>query len=153
MRNIARIDELDRAILLRLRQDGRLSNAELARSVGLTPAPCLRRVQRLEREGVIAGYRAVLDPAAEGRSFEVVVAVEIAINDADSVAQFEEAVLGWDEVTQARRLFGLPDYYLTVNVADVASYERFVMERLTRAPGVSRVTSHQSMKTIKHTTA
>lgn len=65
----------------------------------------------------------------------MVVAVEIAIKDADAAARFEQAVNEWDEVPRAQRLFGLPDYYLTVNVPDVDAYERFLMEGLTRGPG------------------
>lgn len=151
MRNETSLDRLDHAILSHLRADGRLSNAELARKVGLTPAPCLRRVQRLEQRGVITGYRAEVSSEALGRGFEVIVAVEIRLNDAQTVKAFEDAVLALDEITEARRLFGLPDYYLRVNVADVAAYERFTMEKLTKLPAVSRVTSHQSMKTLTPT--
>lgn len=149
MRNETRLDGIDQAIIERLSQDGRLSNAELARSVGLTPAPCLRRVQRLERAGVISGYRAVIDPVAAGRGFEVVVSVEITLSDAQTVAEFESAVVAFDEVVEARRLLGVPDYFLRINVADVAEFERFTMERLTRLPAVSRVISHQTMRVLK----
>lgn len=152
MRNETRLDAIDRAIIERLSQDGRLSNAELARSVGLTPAPCLRRVQRLERAGVISGYRAVIDPVAAGRGFEVVVSVEITLSDAQTVAEFESAVIAFDEVVEARRLLGVPDYFLRINVADVAEFERFTMERLTRLPAVSRVISHQTMRVLKSLT-
>jgi DNA-binding Lrp family transcriptional regulator len=152
MSNQVRLDDLDRAILLLLSEDGRLSNLELARRVGLTPAPCLRRVQRLEREGVITGYRAILDPVAAGQGFEVIVAVEITLSDAQTITEFERAVAAFDEVTEARRLFGLPDYYLRVNVADPAAYEDFIINRLSRLPALSRIVSHQSMKTIKQLT-
>lgn len=152
MRNETRLDAIDRAIIERLSQDGRSSNAELARSVGLTPAPCLRRVQRLERAGVISGYRAVIDPVAAGRGFEVVVSVEITLSDAQTVAEFESAVIAFDEVVEARRLLGVPDYFLRINVADVAEFERFTMERLTRLPAVSRVISHQTMRVLKSLT-
>src|SRR6266536_2744802 len=74
MGNQIRLDRIDREILFQLRRDGRLTNVELARRVGLTPPPCLRRVKRLEDAGVISGYRAVIDPAAVGRGLEVAVA-------------------------------------------------------------------------------
>src|SRR3712207_9490341 len=109
MRNGPRLDRIDRDILFHLERDGRLSNVELAARVGLTPPPCLRRVKRLEAEGVIAGYRAVLDPRAAGRGFEVVVAVEIAVNDRRTVEEFEAAVVTFDEVVAVRRLLGTPD--------------------------------------------
>lgn len=149
MRNATTLDGIDHAIIERLSRDGRLSNTELARSVGLTPAPCLRRVQRLERAGVISGYRAVIDPSAAGQGFEVIVSVEITLSDAQTVAEFEAAVTAFDEVVEARRLLGVPDYFLRVNVADVTAFERFTMEKLTRLPAVSRVISHQTMRVLK----
>ncbi|MET8299507.1 Lrp/AsnC family transcriptional regulator, partial [Streptomyces sp. NPDC005180] len=71
------MDEIDRAILRELQDDGRLSNQELAQRVGLTPSPCMRRVRQLEQDGVIQGYRAVIDPDAVGRAFEVLVSIEV----------------------------------------------------------------------------
>ncbi len=116
--------------------------------VGLTPPPCLRRVKRLEAEGVIAGYRAVLDPQA-GRGFEVVVAAEIAATDRRTVEQFEAAVVAFDEVVAVRRLFGKPDYLVHVAVADVDAFEAFRMSELIGLPAVARATSHQTMKRLK----
>jgi DNA-binding Lrp family transcriptional regulator len=143
------LDSIDHEILLQLRRDGRLSNVELARRIGLTPPPCLRRVQRLEQAGVIAGYRAVIDPAAVGRGLEVIVDVEIAANDLQTVQQFEATVAGYDEVTEMRRMFGRPDYFIRVAVADHAGFENFQATKLLGLPGVLRVTSHLTMKTIK----
>lgn len=71
------MDDLDRAIIAELENDARISNLELSRRVGLTPAPCLRRVQRLEAEGIIAGYKAIINPKAYGRGFEVTVAIDV----------------------------------------------------------------------------
>lgn len=149
VRKIHELDEIDRAIIDELRRDARLSNTELAHRVSLTPAPCLRRVKRLEQEGVITGYHARVDPAAAGRSFEVTVSVEVRMNDHRSVEQFESLVAALDEVVEARRVFGSPDYILRVLVADVGEYERFQSDKLLRLPGVSRTISHQTMKLIK----
>lgn len=102
------LDELDLAIMDELRRDGRLTNSELARRIGLTAAPCLRRVRRLEEAGIITGYRAVLDPVAAGRACEIILEVDITANDADTVAVFEDAVVALDEVTEFRRLLGRP---------------------------------------------
>ncbi|MGH3498341.1 MAG: Lrp/AsnC family transcriptional regulator [Nocardioidaceae bacterium] len=148
MSNDLKLDRLDRAILSQLQQEGRLSNVELADRVGLTPAPCLRRVKRLEADGVIAGYRAVLDPAKIGRSFDVLVAVDIAATARATVEEFERAVIVFDEVVAARRLFGRPDYQLQVAVADLAAYESFVLE-LNSLPAVTRTVSIQTMKKLK----
>jgi DNA-binding Lrp family transcriptional regulator len=147
--NEQRLDTVDRNILFHLRQDGRLTNVELASRVGLTPPPCLRRVKRLEETGVITGYRAVVDPAAVGRGLEVLVDVEIYASDLKTVQEFEATVAAYDEVIEFRRLFGRPDYFIRVAVADHAAYEAFVSGKLIGLPGVLRTESHLTMKKIK----
>ncbi len=149
MSNQIRLDRLDREILFQLRRDGRLSNVELARRVGLTPPPCLRRVKRLEDAGVIAGYRAVIDPAAVGRGLEVFVDVDINANDLKTVQDFEATAAGYGEVIELRRMFGHPDYFLRIAAADHAAYEAFLTGTLIGLPGVLPVTSHLTMKKIK----
>jgi DNA-binding Lrp family transcriptional regulator len=141
------LDEIDHAILFHLARDGRLSNVELARRVGLTP--CLRRVKRLEEAGVITGYRAQISPEALGRSLEVVLSVEIAVNDLQTVEDFESRVAALEEVVEFRRMFGRPDYYIRVTVADQVAYERFLTRQIMPLPAVSRVDSHLTMKRIK----
>lgn len=143
------LDAVDREILFQLRQDGRLSNVELARRVGLTPPPCLRRVKRLEQAGVIAGYRAVIDPAAVGRGLEVLAEVEVSATDLPSVQRFEATVAAYDEVIEFRRMFGRPDYFIRIAVADHAAYEAFLTGKLIGLPGVLRVESYLTMKKIK----
>jgi DNA-binding Lrp family transcriptional regulator len=149
VRNNHHVDAVDREILFQLRQDGRLSNVELARRVGLTPPPCLRRVKRLENEGVIAGYRARIDLTALGRGFEVVISAEIGVNDLKTVEDFESTIASYEEVVDFRRLFGRPDYFITVAVADQAAYERFLTSKLIGLPAITRVDSHLTMKRIK----
>lgn len=149
MSNEVSLDVIDRDILFHLRQDGRLTNVELAKRVGLTPPPCLRRVKRLEEAGVIAGYRAVVDPAALGRGLEVLIDVEIHAQDRGTVEEFEETVASYEEVVEFRRMYGRPDYFLRVAVADHAAYEAFLMGRLSGLPAVSRLESHLTMKEIK----
>lgn len=149
--NMRRLDDMDWAIIDQLERDGRISNLELAQRVGLSPAPCLRRVRRLESDGVITGYRALIDPRATGRTLEVTASVEVSSTDAQTVVDFEAAVVALSEVVEARKVFGSPDYFLRIVVADVADYERFQMEKLTRLPAVSRVNSHQTMKLLKGT--
>lgn len=149
MSNEVTLDAIDREILFQLRRDGRLSNVELARRVGLTPPPCLRRVKRLEETGVIAGYRAVLDPASVGRGLEVIVDVEVTAQDRATFEAFEATVASYEEVTEFRRMFGRPDYFLRVAVADHAAYEAFLTGKLSGLPGVLRLESHLTMKTVK----
>lgn len=149
MSNQRKLDAVDREIIFQLSKDGRLSNLELARRVGLTPAPCLRRVQRLEENGVIAGYRAIIHPEAAGRGFCVIMSVEITMTNRQTVEDFETAVAALDEVTEVRRVYGVPDYIVRVDVADGNEYERFQTQKMTKLPGVHRIISHPMMKLIK----
>lgn len=151
MRNDTDVDPLDRAIMSALSRNGRLSNVELAAEVGLTPAPCLRRVKRLESSGVIVGYRARIAPIAAGRSFCVYTSVEVTMTSRDVVEQFERKVACYDEVTEMRRVYGEVDYFLRVEVADSNAYERFQAEKMYPLPGVHRMVSYSTMKTVKST--
>ncbi|POX36218.1 ArsR family transcriptional regulator [Streptomyces sp. Ru73] len=149
MSNMYSMDSLDREILFHLRQDGRLTNVELAKRVGLTPPPCLRRVKRLEDAGIITGYRARIDPAAAGRGFDVVVSLEISVNDLRTVEELETAISSYDEVVEFHRLFGRPDYLLRVAVEDQEAFETFLTTRIMGLRAVARVDSHLIMKKIK----
>ncbi|MEU2130372.1 Lrp/AsnC family transcriptional regulator [Streptomyces sp. NPDC018352] len=151
MSNEITLDAVDRDILFHLRQDGRLTNVELAKRVGLTPPPCLRRVKRLEEAGVITGYRAVIDPQALGRGLEVLIDVEIYAQDRKSFQEFEDTVASYEEVVEFRRMYGRPDYFIRVAVADHAAYEAFLTEKLSGLPAVLRLESHLTMKEIKTT--
>jgi Lrp/AsnC family transcriptional regulator, leucine-responsive regulatory protein len=146
------MDRADMAILSHLMKEGRLANTELADRVGLSPSPCLRRVRHLERSGVITGYRAVVDPAAIGRGFEVLVHVEMGLQDRATIEAFETEITQIDEVTECRRMFGHPDYLLWVATADLEAYERLYMAKLTNLPGVTRTNSQFTMKSVKTST-
>ena len=146
---ITEMDAIDRNIVAELQRDGRISNVELAERVGLTPAPCLRRVKRLESDGVILGYTARVDAAALDRGFEVLVNVDLIQKDRATFEAFETAVAALDEVIEIRRMFGLPDYLIRVATASIESYEALVSTRLGDAPGVSKLDSHITMKLIK----
>jgi Lrp/AsnC family leucine-responsive transcriptional regulator len=144
------VDHLDRAILSELQLDGRLPNTELADRVGLTPSPCLRRVRNLEDSGVITGYRAVIDPSAVDRGFQVLVHLTMEVKDREAMMEaFEARVAELDEVVECRRMFGDPDYLLWVAVADLEAYEEVYMTKLVGLPGVARTVSQLTMKTIK----
>ncbi|GED89893.1 Lrp/AsnC family transcriptional regulator [Streptomyces sp. 6-11-2] len=149
MSNEITLDAVDREIMFHLRQDGRLTNVELARRVGLTPPPCLRRVKRLEEAGIITGYRAVIDPQALGRGLEVLIDVEIYAQDRKSFQEFEDTVASYEEVTEFRRMYGRPDYFIRVAVADHAAYEALLTAKLSGLPAVLRLESHLTMKKIK----
>ena len=114
------MDRIDNAILDQLEVDGRLTNAELAERVRLSPSACLRRVRALEAAGVIAGYHAVVDPAARDRGFQVLVYTTLMLRNRETIAAFEAAVVELDEVVECHRMFGDPDYVIRVAVAEHA---------------------------------
>lgn len=142
------MDRIDLHILRELQEDGRLSNQDLAARVGLSPSPCMRRVRQLEKDGVIQGYRAIVDPEAVGRGFEVLVSIEVR-RDRASVEAFEHALQDIPDVIEAYRLFGSPGCLLRIAVADLAAYERLWIEELTALDGVTEVNSQIIMKRIK----
>jgi DNA-binding Lrp family transcriptional regulator len=143
------VDSLDRAIIDELQRDGRLTNQELASRVGLTPAPCLRRVRRLEADGVITGYVATVDPSALGRSFEVLINADLVAKDLATVERFEARIAAMAEVVELRRMFGLPDYLIRVQVEDLAAYERWLTTQLMGDAAIARVDSRLTMKLVK----
>ncbi|MGL5927845.1 MAG: Lrp/AsnC family transcriptional regulator [Dermatophilaceae bacterium] len=143
------MDAIDHRILRELQQDGRVSNVDLAERVGLSPSPCLRRVRALEETGVISGYRAVLDPTAVGRGFEVVVSATLRQAETSAIAAFERAVSALDDVVEVRRMMGTPDYLIRVVVADLTAYELLYSQHLMALPGVERVSSQIAMKLVK----
>ena len=142
------IDALDQKILAELQQDGRLTLTELAERVGLSMSPCHRRLRVLERSGVIAGYRAVLDAHAVGLDFEALVFVTMRGADLDTIIAFEQAVSALPHVVQAQRLFGEPDYLLRVVAADLAAFSHLYDSALATLPGVQRLTSTLVMKSV-----
>ena len=148
-RNDCSVDALDRAIVELLQREGRLSNQDLAARVGLTPAPCLRRVRRLEAEGVITGYSAVVDPTAFGRGFDVIIHADLVAKDLATVEAFEDRVAAMEEVAELRRMFGIPDYLIRVQVADLPAYERWLTTQLMGDPAIARVDSRITMKLLK----
>src|SRR5262245_54199001 len=140
------MDAVDRRIIAELQRDGRLSNVELADRIGLTTAPCLRRVKRLESDGVILGYTARINPQAIGRGFEVLVNVDLTRKDRATFEAFEAAVAALDEVIEVRRMFGLPAYFLRVTTPSLESSKTFFSTHLVAVPAVNSLTSTRPMK-------
>lgn len=143
------IDAIDKEILRLLQTDGRMTATALAAEVGLTVAPCHRRLKDLEQDGVISGYRAVIDRAAVGLGFEALVFVTLDRIDRSTVDEFEELLNAHPNVISAQRLFGEPDYLLTIVAEDLPAYQRFFDAELTRLPGIQRLSSTLVMKNLK----
>jgi DNA-binding Lrp family transcriptional regulator len=142
------MDPIDRKILAELQRNGRVTLTELADRVRLSVSPCHRRLRRLESNGTIRGYRAVVDPAAIGLGFEVIVHVTMDREDAATIARFEEELAKVPDVRHAERLFGDPDYLVRVATADIAAYQVLRDEKLATLPGVQRLSSTIVMKRV-----
>ena len=143
------MDNVDGRILRVLERDGRISNVELAERVGLSPSACLRRVQELERSGVIEGYRAVVNRSAMRREFVAYVAVGLSGHTKAVQQAFETAVAGMSEVLECHNITGTVEYLLRVEVADLAAYKAFHMDRLGTLAQVSTLTTYVVMGSPK----
>ena len=147
------LDAIDRRILGALQDDARIANNELAARVGLSPAPCLRRVRALEETGVIRRHVSLVDPGAVGLPVSVFVSISLERQVEEALKRFERAVLMRPEVMECYLMTGDADYLLRVVCADLAAYERFVLEHLAKAPGVSSIRSSFALKQVKYSTA
>ena len=147
------IDDRDRAILRELMRDGRLTNAELADRVHLSQSACLRRVRMLEESGLIAGYVMLLDPAAVGLPGAAFVSVTLDQQGRAALDRFETEARAHPEIIECYLLAGPADYLLRVAFRDARDFERIHPDILTQLPGVSRVQSTMTLRTVKKTTA
>jgi Lrp/AsnC family leucine-responsive transcriptional regulator len=143
------LDAIDRRILAELQRDGRLPIVELAERVGLSATPCLRRVKRLESDGVIARYAALVDTRALGIGMQALVEVTLEDHSEVVVAAFEAAVRERQEVVACFAVTGEMDFLLMVHVADMEAYSTFALRTLLRMPGVKGSRSSFIMQTVK----
>ncbi len=147
------LDDVDRAVLTLLQSDGRMTNADLARSVGLSPAATHARVRRLEREGLIRGYVALLDRERAGFDLLCFVSVSLQLHQPQLVGSFPQRVSAMPEVLECHHVTGEYDYLLKVAVRNRQELERFIVERLTPIPGVAKVHTSLVLREQKATTA
>lgn len=150
---MTQIYQINAKILRYLSRDGRISNLMLADAVGLSASACLRRVQELERSGVIKGYRARLDPVQTGRAYVVYVAVGLAEHTKAAQEGFEQAMQAAPEVTECHNVAGAFEYMLRVEVADLPAYKAFHTDALGTVPHVRSITSYMVMGSPKDTRA
>ncbi len=144
-----KIDEINARILRELTRDGRLSNLDLADRVGLSPSACLRRVQELERTGVIKGYRAVLDSGKMGVGFVAFVTVALNTHTKASQEAFERGVARAAEVRECHNITGTVEYLLRVEAADLAAYKHWHTDILGVLPQVQSITTFVVMGSPK----
>ncbi len=147
------LDEIDRRILNVLQDNARIANVDLAGRVGVSASPCWRRVREMEESGVIARYVTLLAPAALGLQVSVFVLVTLEKQIEGALEIFEAAVRRRPEVMECYLMTGDADYHLRVVVADLPAYERFLMDHLTRVPGIANIRSSFALKQVKYTTA
>ena len=143
------LDAIDCRIIAALQADGRLSNVDLAQRVGLSPSPCLRRVNRLEREGYVEAYRAMLGRKRIGLGLTVFVGVKIEGHADDRATEFEQAVVAMQEVIACHMVSGEADCMLEIVVADLEHYQRFLLGKLLDLSIIKEVRSNIAIQTLK----
>lgn len=146
------LDRIDYRILQHLQNDARVSNAELAERVGLSPSPCLRRVRALEQAGILKRYVALVDPGAVGLPISVVVNVSLRSQERAALIEFEGQIQRCPEVMECYLMTGSSDYLLRIVVPDLESYQRFLADTLTRIPGVANIQSGLALKQVVYRT-
>lgn len=145
------LDAIDRKILATLQRDGRISIADLAQQVGLSPSPCLRRVRLLEEAGVIARYVAMVDQQAVGLPVSVFVSIKLESQREEALTKFGKSIERWPEVLECYLMTGPRDYLLRVVVSDLSAYERFLKQKLTKLTGIASIESSFALEQVKYT--
>lgn len=146
------LDAYERKILQELQGDASLTTAELADRIGLSPSPCWRRVDRLEREGVIRKRVALIDRRKVGLNAQVFAQVKLNAHGRANLDEFSAAIRGFPEVLDAYVLMGTMDFMLRIVAQDIDAYERFFFEKLSKLPGVQEINSTVALSEIKSTT-
>jgi Lrp/AsnC family transcriptional regulator, leucine-responsive regulatory protein len=148
-----KLDPVDRRLLKALQEDGRISNAELARRCNLSPAACFERVRRLREKKVIIGYAALIDPAKVGRGLMIFVEVLLDRTTGDMFEAFAEAVRRQPEVLECHMVAGGFDYLIKARVGDMDAYRAFLGDVLVKMPGVRETRTYAVLEEVKATTA
>jgi Lrp/AsnC family transcriptional regulator len=146
------LDPHERKILRELQRDASLTTAELAERIGLSPSPCWRRVDRLEREGVIRKRVALVDRRKVGLNAHIFAQVKLNAHGRANLDEFSAAIRGFPEVLDAYVLMGTVDFMLRIVAEDIDAYERFFFEKLSKLSGVQEINSIVALSEIKSTT-
>ncbi len=147
------LDVIDLRILQALQENSNISNLDLARKISLSPSPTLARVKHLEARGIISRYVALVDPPALGLKMNVFIQVRLEKQEYAALARFESAVSHFDEVMEVYLMTGDADYMLRIVVPDIQALERFILDHLTRIPGIQNIRSSFALKQVKYKTA
>jgi DNA-binding Lrp family transcriptional regulator len=146
-----KLDDIDHRILRVLQRDGRIANNDLAREVGLSPSPCLRRVKLLEEAGVIDRYVAVLNPAKVGKGLTFFTRIRLDQQDEETLQTFAKEILKLPQVLECYFMLGDYDAMIRVVAADIEDYRRFQSEYLSRIKGVQNLKTDVPSQTVKQT--
>ncbi len=146
------LDDFDRKILHVISTNARITVTDLAQKIGLSKTPCHARLKRLENEGYILGYRALIDPVRLGLDHIAFVEVKLSDTRAKALSEFNTAVIGLAEVEQCHMIAGGFDYLLKVRTPNIADYRRLLGETLSALPHVSQTSTYVSMEAVKETT-
>jgi len=146
------LDEVDIAILTRLQTDGRITNADLAKSVGLSPPSVLQRVRALERAGFIKGYVALLDPEKLGLKVTALVLISLSLHQEQPIERFRRSIQEIPEILECYHVSGEADFVLKVVVKDMRAYEAFIREKISRIRGIRQIKTSLVFGTSKQTT-
>jgi Lrp/AsnC family transcriptional regulator len=147
------LDQFERKILAILQEDSSRSNADIAAEIGLSEAPCWRRVQRLKKDGYIRAEVSLLDRRKLGLNAQIFAHVKLTAHGRSHLAEFSEAIRSFPEVLDCFVLMGPVDFMLRIVAKDIESYERFFFDKLSQVPGVQEVNSMVALSEIKSTTA
>lgn len=147
--SILSLDRIDRSILRELQNDGRVANVELSRRVGLSATPCLERVKRLEKEGFIKGYAAIVANEKLNASLLIFVEIRLDRNTPDVFEELKKSVIDLPQVLECHLVSGEYDYLLKARVADMSAYRKLLGETLLTLPGVSGSRTHVVMEEVK----
>jgi Lrp/AsnC family leucine-responsive transcriptional regulator len=146
---IRAIDAIDRRIIAAVQNDGRISTHELAAQVGLSPSPCARRLRLLEEAGIIKGYTAIIDQTRVGLPVSAFASIKLERQREESLDRFAQAVARWPEVVDCYLMTGQRDYLMRIVVRDLAAYERFLKDKLTRLDGVASIETSFALGQVK----
>ena len=149
----SKLDRYELQILNLLQEDCSLSNADIADKVGLSPSPCWRRVERMERDGIIARRVAIVDRKKVGLNAQVFAQIKLNAHGRANLDEFTAAIRGFPEVLECYVLMGTVDFMLRIITQDIEAYERFFFDKLSHLPGVQEINSTVALSEIKATTA
>jgi len=144
------MDQVDKKILEIIQKEGRITKQELASRINLTPPATLERLRKLEKKGVIIGYKAIVDPAAMNRDMVAIVNVELSVHKRDAINKFTEEIANIPEILECYHISGTWDFMLKVAVGSMKEFEEFYLRKLTKLTGFSRSETAFIFRTLKN---